>query len=123
MYFFFYSVPEFKWVSLSYQISNYLETAILFFTIGLVVSIIFAIVIGWPLYWLAKKFSLVNYVTSALGGSAVTVIPLVLCVNSGWNIPSMTTRPGLTLFFILVFCGAVSGIAFNNLESKRNPHG
>jgi EamA domain-containing membrane protein RarD len=84
-----------------------------------VVSIFFAIVIGWPLYWLAKKFSLVNYVTSALGGIAVTVIPLVLCLCLGWNIPNMTTRQGMNILFVLAFCGAVSGMVFNKLESKK----
>lgn len=119
MYFFIYSTPEFKWVSFSYQVRNYLEAAALFFTIGFAVSVFFVMVIGGPLFWLAKKFSLVNIFTSAFGGAAVTVIPFVLCINIGWNIPSMATLPGLTALLVLAFCGATGGIVFYELESRK----
>ena len=118
MYFFFYKTPEFKWISVSYQIKTYLETAALFFTIGLVISIFFSIVIGWPLYLIAKKFHMVNHITSASGGAAVTIIPLILCIKFGWNIPSLRTSSGQLVFLVLMFCGAVSGIIFNILQSK-----
>lgn len=122
MYFFFYSSPSFEWISLSYQVHNYFETAILFFTIGFVVSAIISILIGWPLYWLARKYSLMNYGTCALGGAAVTVVPFVLCVYLGWNIPSVATRPGATVLFVLVFCGASGGVVFRRLVrfSEKN---
>jgi hypothetical protein len=119
MYFFFYSDLNFKWVSIKYQISIYLETAALFFTVGFVVVVFFSFVIGWPLYLIAKKYSLVNYVTSALGGVAVTVIPLVLLIKLGWNIPGLATYEGKLILFILIFCGAISGMIFNRLESKN----
>ena len=118
MYFFFYSKPEFKWISITHQISIYLESAILFFTIGLVISVFCSIVIGWPLYWIAKKYSFVNYGTSALGGALVTIIPLILCIKTGWHIPNLTTRSGWLVIFVLVFCGVISGIVFNLLRSK-----
>lgn len=117
MYFFFYDVSDFKWVSLTFQIKNYLETVMLFFTIGFIISVFVAIAIGWPLYRLAKQFSMTNYFTSALAGAIVAITPLVFCIIFGWNIPSLTTRSGGTIFLVLVFCGAVSGMIYMYLSS------
>lgn len=122
MYFFFYSSPSFEWISLSYQVRNYFEAAVLFFTIGFAVSAFFSILIGWPLYWLARKHSLVNYGTCALGGVAVTVVPFVICVYLGWNIPSVATRPGATVLLVLVFCGAIGGVVFRKLARSGQEH-
>jgi EamA domain-containing membrane protein RarD len=119
MYFFFYDTPEFKWISFSYQIKTYLEIATLFFTIGFVVAVAFSTIIGWPLYWLAKKYSLINYITSARAGIMVTIAPLILCIIFGWNIPSLTTRAGGLILFVLAFCGTISGLVFNMLEAHK----
>lgn len=121
MLFFYYLSPEFVWKSLSYQINNYAENALLFFTIGFIVSVVFAISIGWPLYLLAKFNSVVNYVTCSLGGVAVTTIPYVVCMNLGWNIPSVTEKTGLLVFLVLVVCGGTSGVIFRFIEAKSDP--
>ena len=118
MLFFFYLSPEFKWVSFEYQIKSYMENAFLFFTIGFFVSAFFAICIGWPLYWIAKKYSAVNYVTCSLGGISVIVFPYAICVFFGWNIPNVATKSGLILLLVITFCGAVSGLIFNMLEQS-----
>lgn len=117
MLFIYYLSPEFEWVSFEYQLKSYIENAFLFFTIGFVVSAFFAICIGWPLYLIAKKYSAINYITCSLGGISVTVLPYATCVFFGWNIPNVTTKPGLTLFLVIVFCGAVSGLIFNQTSA------
>lgn len=118
MLFFYYLSQEFEWKSLGYQLMNYAENALLFFTIGFTVSIVFAIFIGWPLYLLAKFYSAVSYITSGLAGVAVTMAPYAVCIFSGWNIPNVTENSGLILFLVLVVCGGASGILFHFLQKK-----
>lgn len=117
--FFYYLSPEFEWKSLSFQLQLYAESALLFFAIGFIVSVISAIAIGWPLYLLAKFHSAVNYTTSALGGVAVTTVPYIACFFSGWNLPNVTEKSGLILFLGLVICGSAGGITFHFFERKR----
>ncbi|MEW8150618.1 MAG: hypothetical protein AB2810_10765 [Candidatus Thiodiazotropha endolucinida] len=116
MLFFYYLSPEFEWESLGLQIKNYAENALLFFTVGFAVSVVFVISIGWPLYLLAKFYSAINYVTSGLGGIAVTMIPYAVCVLLGWNIPSITEYSGLIVLVVLIVCGCVSGVVFHFLS-------
>lgn len=118
MLFFYYLSPEFEWKSLGYQFKNYAENALLFFTVGFVVSVVFAISIGWPLYLLGKHYSAINYITSGLGGVAVTMVPYVFCILFGWNIPSVVESSGLIVFLVLVICGGSGGIIFHFLEKK-----
>ncbi len=119
MLFFYYLSPEFEWKSIGYQFKNYAENALLFFTIGFVVSVVFVISIGWPLYLLGKFYSAANYITSGLGGVAVTTIPYVVCIILGWNIPSVTEKPGLIVFLVLVICGGTSGLIFHFIEERN----
>lgn len=117
--FFYYLSPRFEWVSLGFQLKIYVESALLFFTIGFIVSVIFAIAIGWPLYLLAKFHSAVNYTTSALGGVAVTTVPYVACFFSGWNLPNVTEKTGLILLLGLVISGSAGGITFYFFERRK----
>ncbi|MBZ0302564.1 MAG: hypothetical protein K8J31_22655 [Anaerolineae bacterium] len=119
MLFFYYLTPEFEWKSLEHQLKNYAENALLFFTIGFVVSVVFVFSIGWPLYLLGKFYSVDNYITSCLGGVAVTTVPYVVCVSLGWNIPSVTEKSGLIVFLVLVICGGVSGLIFHFIEKRK----
>jgi len=112
-----YLSPEYKWVSIWHQIGEYVETTLLFFTIGFCVSVFFSLVIGWPLYQVAKRHSAVNYITCSLGGIAVTTIPYFLCLMLGWNVPGVIEKSGAIVFSVLIFCGACGGIVFNRLES------
>lgn len=119
MLFFYYLSPEFEWRSLSYQFKNYAENALLFFSLGFIVSAILAVCLGWPLYMLAKSYSKVNYITSALGGVAVTITPYIICTFLGWNIPSLTESSGLIVFLVLFVCGGFGGVIFHFLEKSR----
>lgn len=119
MLFFYYLSPDFEWKSLDYQLKNYAENALLFFTIGFVVSVVFVFSIGWPLYLLGKFYSVNNYITSGLGGMAVTTVPYVVCVSLGWNIPSVTEKSGLIVFLVLVICGGAGGLIFHFFEKRK----
>ena len=119
MLFFYYLSPEFEWRSLGYQFKNYAENALLFFTIGFIVSVVFVIAIGWPLYLLGKHYSFNNYITSGLGGVAVTIVPYAVCVSLGWNIPSVTEYSGLMVFLVLIICGGAGGLIFHFLEKRK----
>ena len=119
MLFLFYLTPEFEWKSLGYQLKNYAEIASLFFTIGFIVSVVFAIFIGWPLYLLAKFYSAVNYITSGLAGVAITMVPYAVCIFLGWDIPNVAENSGLIVLLVLIVCGGSSGILFHFLEKKQ----
>ncbi|MFV0478018.1 MAG: hypothetical protein ACK5ME_09305 [Parahaliea sp.] len=119
MLFFYYLSPDFEWKSLCYQIKNYAENGLLFFTLGFIVSVVFTIAIGWPLYLLAKCYSVVNYVTSGLGGVAVTTVPYVVCIFLGWNIPNLTEDSGLLMILVLAICGGANGILFHFLNKRK----
>lgn len=118
MFFGIYMFPEFKWVSLIYQLKMYFGIGFLFFTIGFLLSVFFALIIGWPFYWLAKKYSVVNYITCSFCGGAVTVIPLILCYFFEWNLPSATSVAGVMLLVAILSCGMLSGMTFYFLDKK-----
>lgn len=117
--FFYYLSPEFEWRSFGYQFRTYAENGLLFFTIGFVLSVLFAVVIGWPLYLLAKLNSIVNYATCGLGGAIVAVTPYAACILLGWNAPNVTEILGLFVFVVLALCGYVSGTVFYYLTKIK----
>ncbi|AZZ94021.1 hypothetical protein ENC22_23605 [Hahella sp. KA22] len=121
MFFFYYLSPEFEWKSLGYQLKNYAENGLLFFTIGFIISTFFSLAIGFPLYLLAKHYSYVNYTTSGVGGMTVTITPYVVCVFLGWNVPNMAETSGLIVIFVLAICGGASGILFHFLNKIGKP--
>ena len=114
-----YLTPGSKYCSLGCLFKGYADFALLFFTIGFMVSVVFVFSIGWPLYMLAKYYSVNNYITSGLGGVVVTTVPYFICISSGWNIPSVTEKSGLIVFLVLVICGAVSGLIFHFFEKRE----
>ena len=114
-----YLTPEPKHCLLGCLLKGYAELALLFFTIGFIVSVVFVLSIGWSLYMLAKYYSVNNYITSSLGGVAVTTVPYFVCISSGWNIPGVTEKSGLIVFLVLVICGAVSGLIFHLFEKRE----
>jgi len=120
MLFVVYSSPEFKWISLGHQVKAYIEMALLFFSIGLVVSVLFTLAIGWPLYLLAMRLSTVNYFTCAFGGVCVTTVPYVFSILLGWMLPQENRTSEVTLIGILMFCGACSGVVFHMLELRNS---
>jgi len=114
-----YVIPEVKHCSLGCLLINYVVFTQLFYTIGFIVSVVFVLSIGWPLYMLAKYYSVNNYITSGLGGVAVTTVPYFICISTGWNIPSVTEKSGLIVFLVLVICGGVSGFIFHFIEKRE----
>jgi hypothetical protein len=119
MLFLYYLTPEPKYCSLGCLLKGYAEFALLFFTVGFIVSVVFVFSIGWPLYMLAKYYSVNNYITSGLGGVTVTTVPYFICIATGWNIPSVTEKSGLIVFLVLVICGGVSGLIFHFIEKRE----
>jgi len=115
----YYLTPETKHCSLGCLLINYAVFAQLFYTIGFIVSVVFVYSVGWPLYMLAKYYSVNNYITSGLGGVAVTTVPYFICISTGWNIPSVTEKSGLIVFLVLVICGGVSGLIFHFFEKRE----
>lgn len=116
MLFVIYMTPELRGLSLEHQFKAYFEIAFLFFTIGFLVSTFFVLTIGWPLYWLANKYSFLNYFTCAFGGGLIVIIPYILCLFFDWNLPEVTSRSGILLLLSLLLCGSLSGVVFNFLE-------
>lgn len=114
-----YRNPSFSFISIANQISSYLEMALIFFTFGLLIALFFSVIIGWPLYWLADKFKVKNYVTSAFVGFAVATAPLIILKYFGWNLPSFFSEVGITIVSALGACGTIGGITFWWLSSSQ----
>ena len=112
-------IPELKHCSLGCLLINHAVFAQLFYTIGFIVSVVFVLSIGWPLYMLAKYYSVNNYITSGIAGVGVTTVPYFICIATGWNIPSVTEKSGLIVFLVLVICGGVSGLIFHFIEKRE----
>lgn len=113
--FLMYRNPGYKVVSMSQALSDYLEIAALFFAIGLCISLVFAILIGWPLYWIARRKKMVNWVTGLSSGVLVVVVPWGLLIMFGWNLPSILEQNGLLTILMLGICGTIGGILFYKL--------
>ena len=101
-------------------ITSYLEIAGLFFTFGLLISIFFSIIIGWPLYWFFDKIKVKNYFSSSVVGSAIPIIPFGTLNYFGWNLPSFFSREGMITITVLGIIGAFGGISFCWLEINRS---
>ncbi len=116
MLFYYYLSPDFEWISLNFQIENYLENLVLFYTIGLVISLLFSILIGLPLYFLVQKYFRVGYVFGAIVGAFVGVSPYILAGMLGWNVPGASEISAVLAVCTLTFCGASAGACFVFLE-------
>lgn len=118
MVFIVYKSQEFHSAPLFRQGTQYVDLAIQFFSYGLPISIIVVAIIGWPLYWVASRYGLVNCFTASCGGMAITVVPLIICKYTGWNLPSFSDKNGLMLVLSIAFCGFFGGIIFCKLIKK-----
>jgi uncharacterized protein YacL len=118
MIFLVYRNTKFKVISVSQVVGGYFEIAALFFTIGLVISLIISILVGWPLYWIARRTRMVNWVVSLFSGILVAVAPWGLLIMFNWNLPSIFEQNGLLTISLLAICGAIGGMFFYKLDLK-----
>lgn len=121
MIFILYIDDSFKSESIWYQMASYFTAAVFFFAVGTLISFTSAVIIGWPLYWLAKKVGYLNCLTVSLGGIAIAIIPLVICKYTGWNIPDFSEKSGMVLILCLTFCGLIGGGVFCRLSKLKVP--
>jgi hypothetical protein len=82
---------------------------------GALVSYVFTIIIGLPLYFIFKRFNLINYWMLSIGGALISSIPILL--GEGTQI-----KENYTAYLVLAACGFVVGTVFYliNYWNKTN---
>jgi len=84
---------------------------------GAIVSYVFVILLGLPLYFIFKRFGLINYWSLAIGGTAIASIPVVLM---GLSEGIKKIQENYTVYFMLAACGFAVGNAFYFVNNWRN---
>lgn len=119
MIFLVYLSNDFQYKSFIYQLEGYLTVAILFLIFGVLISFAATLTIGFPLYFLAKFLNLINLYTLICGGILIAVIPLLVCIYTGWNLPTVVETKGLFLLSNLAFCGGIGGFTYWKLGKDK----
>ena len=118
MIFLVYLSNDFHNESFEYQLEGYLTAAILFLIFGVLISFLATLIIGFPLYALAQFFNCINIFTLMCGGILIAVIPLLVCMYTGWNLPTIAEKNGLFLIISVSFCGGIGGFTYWRLGKK-----
>jgi uncharacterized membrane protein len=72
---------------------------------GAFISYVVTVIIGLPLYFIFKRFNLINYWTLSIGGALVASIPVL--IGEGTQI-----KENYTAYTVLAACGFVVGTIF-----------
>ncbi len=85
---------------------------------GSIVSYVFTIILGLPLYWLFNRTKLLNHCSLSVGGILIACLPLaIMHLDSGIE----TFRDNLTTYLILAACGLAVANVFYLINNHRTP--
>jgi ABC-type spermidine/putrescine transport system permease subunit II len=84
---------------------------------GALVSYVFTIILGLPLYFIFKRLGLINYWTLSIGGTSIASIPFVLM---GLSEGLKRAQENLSVFVVLAACGFAVGNAFYFINNWGN---
>jgi len=119
----FYTADDLRASSPVVIISTILFSALFFYTVGFVVSCVFVLIFGWPLYVIVKKWLHVNIVLGMLCGIVVISMSGVSILFLGAIldidvIDGFDSRSALLLYVGLAVCGLAGGAVFAWLDKK-----
>ncbi len=81
------------------------------------VSYVFTIILGIPLYFLFKRYNVINYWTLSIGGASIASLPFVL----GATLEGIKMlKINYEAYIVLTACGFVVGTAFYLINNWKN---
>ncbi len=84
---------------------------------GAIVSYVFVLILGLPLYFLFKRWGKINYWSLSIGGTAIASIPWVLM---GLSEGIKKIQENITVYLVLAACGFAVGNAFYIINNWRS---
>jgi hypothetical protein len=95
------------------QYSGYLSSFEIVMFAGIVV------IFGIPLYFIFKKFNLINYWSLSIGSAAIAAVPLILM---GFTEGIKKVQENSMTYFAFAVCGFVVGSIFYIINELKDPN-
>jgi len=86
---------------------------------GAIVAYAFVVIFGIPLYFIFRKFKLINYWTLSIGGAAIAAVPLVLM---GFTEGIKKVQENGMTYLAFAVCGFVVGSIFYLINESKDPN-
>ncbi len=96
--------------------ADYLGSFEIVMVSGAIMSYIFALIFGIPIYFLARRLGLLNYWSVSIGGAAIASVPFILL---GLTEGTAKMREHGLVYLALAFCGFAVGSVFHLITDRK----